>query len=162
LAFQEFLVDTIELSTRKNPIDETREPRRAVEVLRVGRQHDLAPALPVLEAEWARAHGLDAEPGGIAFGEVARHDFGLTHGKQAHERHSRLGERDLHSVAVERRQPAHARGLATSKLARATDVREEVGRTRLESRVEHARERIDDVVGRDLAAVMEADTLTQG
>src|SRR5207245_2305202 len=98
LALLEFLVHVVELAAREDPVDETREPRRTVEVGGVRRQDDLSPALPALEAERAGAAG----------------------------------------------------------------VAEEVGRPRFQARVEQARQRVHDVVGRDLAAVVEVNTLAQG
>src|SRR5205807_3429573 len=103
LAFLERLVHVVELATREDPIHETREPWRTVEVLGVRRQHDLAAALPAFEAEGTGAHRLDAKSHGVPLGDIARDDLRLAHGKQAHERRSRFGERYLHGVAVERR-----------------------------------------------------------
>src|SRR5207253_2577973 len=142
LASHERLVHVVELAAREDPIHETREPWRAVEILRVRGQDDLAAPLPALEAEWAGAHRLDAECRRVAFDDVTRHDLGLAHGEQAHERYGRLGERDLYGVAVERGEARHARDLAPAKLGSTSDVREEVGRAGLEAGIEDAGERI--------------------
>ena len=82
----------VELAPREDPIHETREPWRAVEVLGVRRQHDLAAALPAFEAEWTGTHRLDAEPCRVALGDVARHDLGLAYGEDTHERYAGFGE----------------------------------------------------------------------
>ena len=162
LALLEFLVHVVELAAREDPVDETREPRRTVEVGGVRRQDDLSPALPALEAERAGADGPEAEGHRVALGDVTRHDLGLADGEHGDERERRLGERDLHGVTVERLEADHAGRLPAAELGGAADVAEEVGRPRFQARVEQARQRVHDVVGRDLAAVVEVNTLAQG
>src|SRR5207248_11353020 len=75
VAALELLVHGVELLAREDAIDEPRQSRRALEVIRICREHQLAPALPLHEPERPRPHRRRAEGVALLLDDLARHNL---------------------------------------------------------------------------------------
>jgi hypothetical protein len=93
--------------------------------------------------------------------QVTRHDLRLSHRDDGHERHDGCVQGHLHGVPVQSDETRHRPGAALSVVAGALDAHEVLGDARVRLRVEQPRERIDDILGDDLAPVMELHALAQ-
>jgi hypothetical protein len=135
--------------------------RGATEVVGVGGQHDLLAALPALEPERSRPDRRGAERLALLGGATTRHDLHVADSEHGHQRRLCLVEHDPHGRGVERGEAADRGGPSLAKLAGAMNVREQIGGRRLHAWVEQPRQRVDDVVRRHGAPVMEFHALAE-
>ena len=85
----------------------------------------------------------------------------MADGEHRDERQRGGVEDDLNGVTVERGEAGHGGRAAFAELAGALDGAEEIGGPRSGARIEDPRERVHDVVGRDLAAMVELHALPE-
>src|SRR5262249_61145637 len=102
-----------------------------------------------------------AETIGVALDDLLRRDLGVAHGEHGDERQRRIAHDPLDGVTVERREAGDDSGAAVAELTGALDRAEEISGSRPRARIENPGERVHDVLGRDLAAVMELDALPE-
>src|SRR3990170_4950415 len=154
-------VHGLEFLAGKDPVHNAGEPRRTVEIVRVGRENNFFPPFPADEPERARPHGTARESFALLLYHLPRHDLGVPYRQDRHEGSQGLGEGDLDSVSVNGHQSRDLLCLPVSEFLGAPDAEKEVGDPRFHLRVEESREGIDDVVGCDLAAMMELHALPE-
>ncbi len=157
----ELLEHLFQLGAGEDPIDEADQTRRAVEVVGIRGQHDLLASLPPDEPEGARPDRPATERLVLLLDEPRAGRSSRGRREDGHERHRAPPSGDADRVSVQGDQPGNLLALPLPELGSPRTPRKRSAKPDFVLGSQNPREREDDVVGGDLAPVMEPHALPE-